>query len=76
MMTPEEFAAKIEFEDGIVEALEYGLRETDLDDSDPHLKADWARLRQIYDEHFEPMVRRVEEQLQKYAEVYDEEWRG
>ncbi len=34
-MTPEEFASKIEWEGGIFEALDYGLKSTDIDPTAP-----------------------------------------
>ena len=43
-MTPEEFCAKIDFEGGVFDALEYGLTEEGL--GDPVLAAAWKRLRE------------------------------
>lgn len=48
-MTPSEFIDKVECEGGILEALDYGLRAKDMDDSDPSFKAAWQRLETKFD---------------------------
>lgn len=66
-MTPEEFIAKIEWEGGVLDALEYGLRAEDLDDSDPELKGAWSDLRNDW-VNFEPALRNVEEMVEERGE--------
>jgi phage terminase large subunit-like protein len=43
-MSEEDFAAKIQWEGGVVEALDYGLKATDLKDPDTELGRTWAAL--------------------------------
>lgn len=61
-MTPAEFAGKVEWEGGVLDALDYGLRADDLDDSNPELKAAWRDLARRWAE-VEPDVRNVERML-------------
>lgn len=62
-MTPLELAQKIDWEGGIVDALQYyGLDEMALDDSDPELKSRWDELVREY-RKFEPLVDAVYELL-------------
>lgn len=49
-MTPEDFLGKVEWEGGIDEALDYGLRASDLDGSDPELSEAWATLERLHAE--------------------------
>lgn len=62
-MTPAEFAGKVEWEGGVLDALDYGLRADDLDDSNPELKAAWRDLARRWAEDFEPGLRNVERML-------------
>ena len=43
-MGEEDFAAKIHWEGGVVEALDYGLKAADLEDPDTDLGRAWAAL--------------------------------
>jgi hypothetical protein len=50
-MSAERFVSKIECEGGVIEALEYGLRHTDLDPDDEgsaDLRAKWFELWQAW----------------------------
>lgn len=67
-MTPEEFAAKVEWEGGVTEALEYGLRENEMDDSDPAFQTAWAVLREQWD-IVRPHIDKVEQILETYGEI-------
>lgn len=52
-MTPEEFAAKISWEGGVTEALEYGLKSSELDPDDEasrELRAAWIRAEDLWGE--------------------------
>jgi len=60
-MNTEEFAGKVEWEGGIEEALQYGLRSTDIDDN-PELEAAWAEMEKVWAE-WQVYVRAVEELL-------------
>jgi hypothetical protein len=65
-MTPDDFAQKVEWEGGIVDALEYGLHATDLDPDDEAskpLRAAWAALEAVYREQYRPAESRVSELL-------------
>lgn len=64
--TPKQFAAKIEWEGGVVSALEYGLAAEDLADTEDAapLKAAWANLEQIWD-NFSPAMDKVDVLLEK-----------
>jgi hypothetical protein len=48
MMNARELARKVEWEGGILGALEYGIRHEEIDD--PELAALWRRLETIYDQ--------------------------
>lgn len=63
-MTPEEFAKKVDWEGGIVDAiLDYGMNESDLDDSDPELKV----LVREFRESAQGPYHRLENALIKYS---------
>jgi len=65
-MTPADFLSKVEYEGGVMEALEYGLHATDLDaddDASSTLRAAWARLEDVYRDHMAPAVSAVESAL-------------
>lgn len=50
-MTPKHFSGKVEWEGGILGALEYGLRHTSLNSDDPasaELRTAWAELERLY----------------------------
>lgn len=64
-MTPEDFLEKVIAEGGIFPALEYGLSERDLDDSDPDLKENWRELRHAY-EDLQGLVKRIEDKIWEY----------
>ena len=53
LMSAKDFAAKVEWEGGILEALDYGLKHTDLAADDPDaadLRAGWKTLEEMYEE--------------------------
>lgn len=66
-MTPEEFAAKVHWEGGVIDALEYGLKAEDMDGSDPGLQTKWAVLVEQYAK-IEPLVRKMELLLEELVE--------
>lgn len=52
-MTAEEFASKISWEGGVTEALEYGLKSSELDPDDEasrELRAAWIRAEGLWEE--------------------------
>jgi hypothetical protein len=66
-MTGAEFAGKIAWEDGVIEALVYGLKAEDLDlGEDDALRAAWAELQSMW-VPFSVKVCRVEDMLEKYC---------
>lgn len=61
-MTAKRFAAKVEWEGGILDALDYGLKHTDLDPDDADsadLRAAWKELEEKY-ASIAPTVSRLE----------------
>ena len=68
-LSDQEFALKVEWEGGVVDALDYGLRASDLDDSNPTLKALWLDIEQQWLESFEPAVRALEDALEDVLEA-------
>lgn len=61
-MTEDQFAAKVDWEGGIAGALEYGMPSDDLPEG--QLKAAWKRLESVYEEHYRPAERAVQEALE------------
>lgn len=59
--TLEDLAAKIDWEGGIVDTLDCGLRSTDI--ADPQAAAIWAELERIYDNQMYPLMERLHELL-------------
>jgi hypothetical protein len=53
-MSPRELARKVEWEGGIIGALEYGIRSGEIDD--PEVAALWRGMETIYDQ-LRPCVR-------------------
>lgn len=66
-MSEEEFIAKISWEGGVMSALEYGLKWTDLEDQSTELAQRWRRLQDAYS-NFRPAIEQVE------AVIPDESW--
>lgn len=64
-MTPQDFLSKVSWEGGVFEALQYGLHEDTLDDSDPDLKENWRELRLAYLD-LEGLVQGIEEKMEDY----------
>lgn len=65
-MSAKDFAAKVEWEGGILEALDYGLKHTDLDPQDEEaaeLRAAWKELEEKF-EPVKPIVNRLERLLE------------
>lgn len=72
--TPEEFASKISWEGGVVDALEYGLKSTDLDPDDEgsrDLRAAWIRCEDLWEE-MRLAIQRVDEVLEDIDDEGDE----
>jgi hypothetical protein len=64
-MTPQEFAAKISWEGGVTEALEYGLKSTDLnpeDEASRDMRSAWIRAEDLWEE-MRLAIERVDEVL-------------
>jgi hypothetical protein len=63
-----DFVSKIEWEGGIIDALEYGLTAESLDEGeDDGLRSAWAELESMW-LTVESQVRRIESLLEKYEE--------
>lgn len=62
-MNEERFASKVEYEGGIFDALDYGLRSTDLDDQDSDLAVAWEALEKAFD-NMRPALAEVERILE------------
>lgn len=58
-MNRADFAAKVEWEGGIFEALEYGLHSDDIDDTDQELQDAWSALETAYG-NMVPLIGKVE----------------
>lgn len=69
-MTPQEFVAKIDWEGGVLDALIYGLKAKDLDDSDPEFKVEWFALEQAWAK-FEPKLVGIEAMIARIGEDDD-----
>lgn len=66
-MTAANFASKVEWEGGILESLDYGLKAADLDPNDPastELRRAWEALEGVYRTHVKPAMQVVEEILE------------
>lgn len=68
-MTPGEFAAKVDWEGGVLDALHYGLRADDIDDSAPDLKRAWFRLQILWSQEIQPLLDVVEVELNKVGGI-------
>lgn len=78
-MTVGDFAAKVEWEGGVVDALDYGLKADDLDPDDEAskpLREAWAEMERIYREVFAPAVGKVRDLLQEIENGGDDEPEG
>jgi hypothetical protein len=62
-MSVEEFIAKVNWEGGVVEALDYGLTSTRLEDQNSEFANVWRNLERIYASTFRPAVEAVEAQM-------------
>ena len=63
-MTPEEFAAKVDYEGGILSAMfGYGLGEYDLEDKNSRLYALVRKLRRDWNDYVEATYNELEEVL-------------
>lgn len=54
-------AEKVDWEGGVIEALEYGIRSGDI--ADPEVATVWRRVEQLWSE-LRPAVRQIERTLQ------------
>lgn len=63
-MNERDFANKVEWEGGILGALDYGLRSNDLDVNGP-LKQAWERLEDAYRIYVQPALHEVEALLEE-----------
>lgn len=69
-MNGPDFAGKVQWEGGVVDALDYGLKHTDLDiGEDDELRQVWQELEQQWDV-MRIMVEQAESLLEEY-ETYD-----
>jgi hypothetical protein len=66
-MTEDQFAAKVEHEGGILEALQYGLRASDLKDPNSELGKAWAELQRVYTDELTAAIHAVEALLPDWA---------
>jgi len=66
-MSEPEFAAKIEWEGGILAALEYGLRQDDLDNPSSPLGERWGEALHIFRDKLQPAIAEIEELLPEDA---------
>ena len=66
-MSESEFAAKIEWEGGILAALEYGLRQDDLESPNCPLGERWHEAQRIFREKLQPAIAEIEELLPEEA---------
>lgn len=57
-----EVAEKIDWEGGLVAALEYGLTENDMPEGDAELRATWTKLREGW-EQLRPVVADIRKML-------------
>lgn len=74
-MTPEEFAAKVDYEGGLFEALfGYGLTEDHLDDKDTELYFRVKDFRERWAEHMSDDYATLTDMLDGILDTADEEW--
>lgn len=52
-MTEDEFLGKIEYEGGVFDALDYGLRSDALEDPESELGVEWDAIREAFDKFCE-----------------------
>lgn len=72
-MSREEFAARIENAEGILAALDLGLRPDQAPEGP--LRAMWSELKAAYDTHLEPLLERIADYLDTFIpEPGDEGW--
>lgn len=74
-MSADDFAAKVEWEGGVVDALEYGLKHTDLDPNDElsrDLREAWKEAERIFRDGFEAACDRVQEAMVALEEAEGE----
>jgi hypothetical protein len=62
-MTEEQFVVQIQIEGGIISALEYGLRASDLAEPDSALGKAWAELERVYTDELTAAIDAVEDLL-------------
>lgn len=65
-MTEEDFAEKVQWEGGVIDALEYGLKAEHVEPGD--LRNDWAVLASYYDDMHE-ILEVVEAHIEDLAEA-------
>lgn len=61
-MSPFDFASKIDWEGGVMSALDYGLKHDELDPNDPasaKLREAWKELETVHREHWRPARQKV-----------------
>lgn len=74
-MTAPRFANKVEWEGGVIEALDYGLKHTHLNPDDPQaaeLRAAWQQLEEAY-KVVKPLVRKVDGIIEDLPDDEDDE---
>ncbi len=73
-MSLSNFAGKVEWEGGVLEALDYGLKHTDIDPDDPRaapLRTAWAELEELY-APVRTKVQAVEDMLEDIPDELDD----
>lgn len=65
-MSEEEFVAKIDWEGGVMSALEYGLRQDDLEEPNTPLGHAWGELQMAY-RALNPKIKVVEDLIPEEA---------
>lgn len=55
-MSEGDFAAKVDYEGGVISALRYGLSWTDLENPESELAQTWKRIEQVWDEQMDGLV--------------------
>jgi hypothetical protein len=70
-MTPVEFAGKVEWEGGVLDAWEYGLRADEIEEG-THLRILWRQLDELM-APLAPLVQSIERLLEEALEEDDQE---
>lgn len=72
-MKLDDFLAKIEWEGGAIEALEYGLRASDIDPTeDSNIRGAWERLEDLY-EQMKPSVDEMQRLIEEWYSLHQKQ---